>query len=321
MKETRPRRARADPCALSIKTKQVAGVTVIVGLASILLSGWYLSSLARVCSRRRDARAIHRDGDLPARPSTSSLPAAPAAISIAEPAERRRAASMLAGERVLRQRAVRGDRRPAGRDHRAQRSTVDRATRAAGGRRLRRRCSSRARRAGAGDLHAGGPDRIEYRRAAAPRHDRVRIDSRRRLDAAHRRRQFNEGAHARRSSRPLALVLVGATLVAMLLRRSCCGRSTSSAAAWRAWAAASWTSTWTCRKDASSATSATRSRRSARGSPPTARELAGQRATLESVVEHLEDAVALFAPDGTLLFANPAMRASLDGAGTDAQRR
>jgi signal transduction histidine kinase len=40
-------------------------------------------------------------------------------------------------------------------------------------------------------------------------------------------------------------------------------------------------------------------------------ELADQRATLESVVEHLEDAVALFAPDGTLLFANPAMRPAL----------
>src|SRR5207342_1486539 len=36
-------------------------------------------------------------------------------------------------------------------------------------------------------------------------------------------------------------------------------------------------------------------------------QLAGQRATLESVVEHLEDAVALFGPYGTLLFANPAM--------------
>ena len=40
-------------------------------------------------------------------------------------------------------------------------------------------------------------------------------------------------------------------------------------------------------------------------------ELAGQKATLESVVAHLEDAVALFAPDGRLLFANPAMRAAL----------
>jgi signal transduction histidine kinase len=37
-------------------------------------------------------------------------------------------------------------------------------------------------------------------------------------------------------------------------------------------------------------------------------QLAGQKATLESVVDHLEDAVALFAPDGALLFANPAMR-------------
>jgi signal transduction histidine kinase len=44
-------------------------------------------------------------------------------------------------------------------------------------------------------------------------------------------------------------------------------------------------------------------------------ELAGQRA-LESVVEHLEDAVALFAPDGTLLFANPAMRAAFAADGT-----
>jgi signal transduction histidine kinase/PAS domain-containing protein len=41
--------------------------------------------------------------------------------------------------------------------------------------------------------------------------------------------------------------------------------------------------------------------------------LTGQQAALESVVEHFEDAVALFAPDGTLLFANPAMRPSLSG--------
>jgi signal transduction histidine kinase len=39
----------------------------------------------------------------------------------------------------------------------------------------------------------------------------------------------------------------------------------------------------------------------------------GQQAALESAVEHFEDAVALFAPDGTLLFANPAMRPSLSG--------
>jgi signal transduction histidine kinase len=39
-------------------------------------------------------------------------------------------------------------------------------------------------------------------------------------------------------------------------------------------------------------------------------ELAGQRA-LESVVDRLEDAVAFFAPDGTLLFSNDAMDASL----------
>jgi signal transduction histidine kinase/HAMP domain-containing protein len=37
-------------------------------------------------------------------------------------------------------------------------------------------------------------------------------------------------------------------------------------------------------------------------------ELAGQRAALESVADQLEDAVALFADDGTLLFANAAMR-------------
>jgi signal transduction histidine kinase len=43
-------------------------------------------------------------------------------------------------------------------------------------------------------------------------------------------------------------------------------------------------------------------------------ELAGSRATLESVVRNLEDAVALFSPDGTLLFANPAMRPVLAAA-------
>jgi signal transduction histidine kinase len=39
--------------------------------------------------------------------------------------------------------------------------------------------------------------------------------------------------------------------------------------------------------------------------------LAGQKANLQSAVEHLEDAVALFNPGGELLFANPAMRESL----------
>lgn len=43
-------------------------------------------------------------------------------------------------------------------------------------------------------------------------------------------------------------------------------------------------------------------------------QLADQRATLESVVDNLEDAVALFAPDGKLLFANPAMTPSMTGA-------
>ena len=38
---------------------------------------------------------------------------------------------------------------------------------------------------------------------------------------------------------------------------------------------------------------------------------AEQRATLETVIDRLEDAVALFAPDGTLLFANPVMQSVL----------
>jgi signal transduction histidine kinase len=40
-------------------------------------------------------------------------------------------------------------------------------------------------------------------------------------------------------------------------------------------------------------------------------ESADQRAALVSVVDHLEDAVALFSPNGTLLFANPIMQAVL----------
>src|SRR5262245_15104298 len=43
---------------LSIKTKQVAGVTVIVGLAVIGLSAWYLASLANVLLRESQARAL-----------------------------------------------------------------------------------------------------------------------------------------------------------------------------------------------------------------------------------------------------------------------
>jgi len=39
--------------------------------------------------------------------------------------------------------------------------------------------------------------------------------------------------------------------------------------------------------------------------------LAGQKANLQATVEHLEDAVALFNPSGELLFSNPAMQQSL----------
>ncbi len=39
--------------------------------------------------------------------------------------------------------------------------------------------------------------------------------------------------------------------------------------------------------------------------------LAGQKANLQSAVEHLEDAVALFNPQGELLFSNPAMQPAL----------
>lgn len=45
--------------------------------------------------------------------------------------------------------------------------------------------------------------------------------------------------------------------------------------------------------------------------------LAGQQATLESVVDTLEDAVALFGPTGNLLFANPAMEPSLSATSGD----
>jgi signal transduction histidine kinase len=41
--------------------------------------------------------------------------------------------------------------------------------------------------------------------------------------------------------------------------------------------------------------------------------LAGQKANLQTAVEHLEDAVALFNPSGELLFSNPAMQHTLPG--------
>ena len=44
-------------------------------------------------------------------------------------------------------------------------------------------------------------------------------------------------------------------------------------------------------------------------------QLVDQKASLESLVEHLEDAVALFNPAGELLFTNPAMQATFPAAG------
>jgi len=43
-------------------------------------------------------------------------------------------------------------------------------------------------------------------------------------------------------------------------------------------------------------------------------QLAGQQATIESVVKHLEEAVALVSPDGAILFANHGMREALGDA-------
>src|SRR5262249_39651038 len=43
-------------------------------------------------------------------------------------------------------------------------------------------------------------------------------------------------------------------------------------------------------------------------------QMAGQVATLESAVEHLEDSVAIVNPRGQLMFANPAMRGLLPKA-------
>jgi signal transduction histidine kinase len=49
-------------------------------------------------------------------------------------------------------------------------------------------------------------------------------------------------------------------------------------------------------------------------------ELAGQKASLENVVARLEDAVAIYNPVGKLLFANPAMRAIAPGDGAEPWR-
>ncbi len=59
---------------------------------------------------------------------------------------------------------------------------------------------------------------------------------------------------------------------------------------------------------------------------PTARSWSDQKASLESLVEHLEDAVALFNPAGELLFTNPAMQSTFAAeqhraAGERARRR
>ena len=43
---------------LSIKTKQVAGVTLMVGFVVLVLNGWYLTSLARVRLEETNARAV-----------------------------------------------------------------------------------------------------------------------------------------------------------------------------------------------------------------------------------------------------------------------
>ena len=68
------------------------------------------------------------------------------------------------------------------------------------GRRFRRAAQGRARRAGARHLHVRRP-RVRVPHAAAARHDGVRIDSRRRLDAAHPERvreDVHDAAHDRR---------------------------------------------------------------------------------------------------------------------------
>ena len=131
----------------------------------------------------------------------------------------------------------------------------------------------------------------------------VRHDPDRHFDAARARRPRRKQLDAGIST---TLVGIGAaTLVAMLLAQLYLRPiHVLRSGLTRLQQAANPASRSICRRT-NSATSAPSSARSARSCQPIDRELAGQKASLESVVERLEDAVALFDPRGELLFANP----------------
>ena len=165
---------------LSIKTKQVAGVTSIVGLAVVVLSGFYLASLARIRLEESRARGklladaiYHRAREVVAKGGARSQRRA---------ARRRRAALDSRVERVFRQRDLRGDRRCRQHRDRAQRHGARRTT-ASALRRSQRAARSRPGVADPRDLHRRRTD-ARNPGTSADGNRRVRLDSHRRVDAA-----------------------------------------------------------------------------------------------------------------------------------------
>ena len=301
---------------VGIRTKQVAGVTAVVGLAAAVLFAWYVSSLAHILL---EEQPIERAVCSPRRSTSARSPSWRAAAirsrrSQADDGLRTILESTAYSEGVEYAAIV----DPAGRiiadadparvgTTLGPKSSLDdlidtqgpmaqlRAIYTPGGRTLEVRQPLAV---GGGDL---GSIRVGVSTLLLRSQLVAQLFGRRSLGG--RGRAGGLGAASRCCS-----------------RSSCSVRFTSSAADSRVWAAASSDVNVDLPADAELADLGDSFKQVSARLAADRTELAGQRA-LESVVDHLEDAVALFAPDGTLLFSNAAMDASLGRPTAPAARR
>ena len=293
---------------LGIRAKQIAGVTTIIAVTVVALSGLYVTQLAKAVLRENEklaqliAKQIYQRAFEVARQATE-----PYAALQQDPGLRSILQSTIYGDVLSGAAIIDTDGLVVASDDESRIGLAAAAAARAGHTRRRRTtraasCPLRGRRrdlripgkrmtdASRGDEEFGSI-RIGVSTVLRPQRDEGSVAP----GAAHGGRGPARGRDRR-----------GASVAAPSAADSRDPQRTDAA-----WSRENSASRWTFRRGTSSVSSARSSTKSASSSRPIGRLLAGQKANLQSAVEHLEDAVALFDPSGQLLFSNPAMQPTL----------
>ncbi|MCC7008452.1 MAG: PAS domain-containing protein [Acidobacteria bacterium] len=291
----------------SIKTKQVAGVTLIVGLAVVLLSGWYISSLAKVWLEETRARAELLANAITHRAFDVLLTGGgdPLELLGRDDGLKSILQASAYSENVLYAEIVDTQERIVA--HPDPLIIGSRATPADDISALLNEGPA----AQASAIYAEGGRSFEYRRPLLigdTEFGSVRVG----ISTLLLRRELNQQLRTPLATAALAIVL--ASLVAMLLAQVALRPIHVVRSGLARLGRGEIDVNVDLKGDADLAELGDSFKAVSARLAADRTELASQRATLESVVENLEDAVALFDQQGCLLFANPAMRTVLGDA-------